>query len=433
MGDVVEAHTDPKGSGRDWWRPVSRRGWRNLAYRLARFEGLLWIASIFIVLGIGIALSWWFWDDLRGGGQDSLSTTVRNVALVVGGVVALFVALWRSRVAERQAAASQDQSEAAQRQANTAQQGLLNERYQRATEMLGSEVLSVRLGGITALQRLAQEHPQEFHTQVMQLFCAFARNPTGSEEKRGPRYRVFYPEEPRDIPLLREDVQAVLSAIGSRGEDGMRLEMAASFTLDLYGVDIGGASLAGANLSGADLQRANLVHAGFQSATLSGADLQGANLHRAFLSDANLSRAKLGGANLSWAIAMHGEMEGANLAGANLSKANFTWANLSGVNFGHADLSAARLDFANLSGARFGKATRTTLSSPPVSEEVVARLTQSQLDEAVSDPGNPPEFEAGVVDIETDEPLVWRGRPIAPESRIELQRAMADRGWDWAS
>ena len=297
--------------------------------------------------------------------------------------------------------------------------------------MLGSEVLSVRLGGIYALQRLAQEHPQEFHVQVMQLFCAFARNPTGSEEKRGPRYGVFYREEPREIPLLREDVQAVLSAIGNRGDDGMRLERAAGFTLDLYGVDIGGVSLAHANLSGADLQRANLVHAGFQSVTLSGADLRGANLHRAFLSGANLSRARLGGANLSWVTAIDGEMEGADLAGANLCEATLTWANLSGANFGHADLSRARLDFANLSGAGFGKARRTTFSSPPVREEVVARLTQSQLDEAIADPGNAPKIEAGVVDIETNEPLVWRGRSIAPESRSVVQSAMADRGWDW--
>ena len=61
----------------------------------------------------------------------------------------------------------------AERQADTARLSLLNERYLKGAEMLGSEVLSVRLGGIYALQRLAEEHPGHYHLQVMNLFCAF--------------------------------------------------------------------------------------------------------------------------------------------------------------------------------------------------------------------------------------------------------------------
>ena len=52
---------------------------------------------------------------------------------------------------------------------------MLNERYQQGAEMLGSDVLAVRLGGIYALQRLAGEHPQQSHIQIMQAFCAFIR------------------------------------------------------------------------------------------------------------------------------------------------------------------------------------------------------------------------------------------------------------------
>ena len=50
------------------------------------------------------------------------------------------IAIWRSTVAEQQAI--------------TAQSGLFNERYQKGAEMLGSKVLSVRLGGIYALRTL---------------------------------------------------------------------------------------------------------------------------------------------------------------------------------------------------------------------------------------------------------------------------------------
>ena len=85
------------------------------------------------------------------------------MSFVIGGIVALFFALWRGRLAERQA--------------STGQQGLLNERYQKGAEMLGSGVLSVRMGGIYALQRLAEEHPKEYAIQILGLFCAFVRHP----------------------------------------------------------------------------------------------------------------------------------------------------------------------------------------------------------------------------------------------------------------
>ena len=113
-------------------------------------------------------LSWRFWEEL-GDDEESLSTTVRNLGLVIAGAIALPLAIWRSIVA--------------QRQASTAQRDLLNQRYQQGAEMLGSEVLTVRLGGIYALQRLAEEHPKQYHIQIMRLLCAFMRHPiTGERE-----------------------------------------------------------------------------------------------------------------------------------------------------------------------------------------------------------------------------------------------------------
>ena len=69
----------------------------------------------------------------------------------------------------------------------------------------------------------------------------------------------------------------------------------------------------------------------------------------------------------------------------------------------------------NVSGAVFGKGTRTTSSTPPVSEDVFARLTQSQLDAVCADPGNPPKIADGTVDIDSGRPLVWRGNPVRDE------------------
>ena len=102
---------------------------------------LPWVLTIVAIFGIGLVLSWLYWSDLHGV-NDVRSTTIRNLGLVIGGTMAMVLAIWRSIVAERQA--------------ETAQGSLHNERYQKGAEMLGSVVLAVRLGGIYALQRLAQ-------------------------------------------------------------------------------------------------------------------------------------------------------------------------------------------------------------------------------------------------------------------------------------
>ena len=88
--------------------------------------------------------------------QETNSTTLRNIGFVIAGMIAL--SAWRSWVGhsgERSAAQATALTE-------TAQQGLLNDRYQQGAEMLGNDVLSVRLGGIYALQRLAEEHPEQY-------------------------------------------------------------------------------------------------------------------------------------------------------------------------------------------------------------------------------------------------------------------------------
>ena len=146
------------------------------------------------------------WDWLRSGGSgpgEPNGTTLRNIGLLAAGIIALPLALWRSWVADRQA-------KSAEGQLNATQQSLRQERYQRGAEILGNELLSARMGGIYALQRLAVDYPEEYHIQVMELLCAFVRNPTGQQE--GTRL----PPSSGNKPSLREDVQAVMTAIGER-------------------------------------------------------------------------------------------------------------------------------------------------------------------------------------------------------------------------
>ena len=162
---------------------------------------------------------------------DWLSANESGLTVVVI-IIALLVAMWRSWITERQT--------------NTAQKGLQNERYQKGTEMLGSKLLSVRLGGIYALQRLAKEHPEQNHVLIMQLFCAFVRNPTMARKSNDP---------------LGEDIQAVMEAIGDRSKEDIELENKEGFKLDISFANLKRLRLKNVNLSGANLQGANLSEA----------------------------------------------------------------------------------------------------------------------------------------------------------------------------
>ena len=277
--------------------------------------------------------------------------TIRNLGLVIAGLVALYLAIWRGLVA--------------QRQANAAQQSLRNERYQKGAEMLGNEVLSVRLGGIYALQRLAQEYPKEYHVQIMRLFSAFARHPTkddGHEEEVKAKF---------GIPQIREDVLAVVHAIGNRDFENVNLERGEEFQLKLENAYMSFASLDQTTLARAHLGEADLSHSSLMGTDLRGIFAIATNFQSASLSLADLSGSLLISSNLNAAV-----LTGANLSGAWLDNADLTGAVLSGT------------DFSRVHG-----------------------LTQAQLDKAVANPDVPPKLD-GVMDAKTNQQLFWRGAPL---------------------
>ena len=117
-----------------------------------RFFGLLQdlLAPLtFTALVVVLIVSILFWDSWRG--EESGGTAIRNLVLVLAAIIGLPLAIWRSKVAERQA--------------ETAQRGLLNERYQRAAEMLGSDGAAPprSLSRVFMRRVLAYEHQCRTH------------------------------------------------------------------------------------------------------------------------------------------------------------------------------------------------------------------------------------------------------------------------------
>ena len=412
-------------------------------------SGSFWFAlsaALLLVAGVVASVVLWGWLHPEVPTTVSNSETLRNVGLMIGGVLAFVFALWRGWVAERQA--------------GTAQQSLLNERYQKGAEMLGSDVLSVRLGGIYALERLATEHPQQYHVRIMKLLCAFARRPTRDED-----YEIRVAERnanPRKLSSSREDVQAAIDAIGSRDETRVEIEKSQGFELSLIEADLSHTRIKGANLSGAKLHYANLSNTEIATVDLSQAHLQGTVMKKATLNNVDFTDARAQGVDLSGAMVFQNgkplfDLYSANLSPAQLSdgtqsltqlfdvdpsgksiqdakldQVRITTSDLSDTHFLDSNLSRARILKSRLSGA---EVLRTDMSGAILRDtdlsgtyfynphcgtatDLVTGLTQAQLDDACADPDNPPKLD-GVLDAVTGKPLVWRGQPCHKNQELE--------------
>ena len=335
-----------------------------LVQKKRKFLGLLIITALGLV---GLWLVIHYWNSLAATpyGRESYSTTLRNVGLLFGGALALLLAFWRSRVADRQA--------------RTAQVDVLDQRYQKGIEELGNTSPTKRLGGIYELQRLADEYPSQYHVPIMRRFCAALRESndggdTNDESK-------IETEPPHVAPEIGDDVQALIDAVGSRSRAKVDLEGRVGFQLNLSHSDLRNASLSDANLASvpwlglAGFSMMKLIRSGLRT------NLQDAKLCSAKLEFAKLSGADLEGACLCDAWLLRTDLSGANLVDANLHRALFWGPILSGAKFSR-------------NGQRPAKGIR-----------------QSDLDNCVADPTNLPDL-TGVRDAVTNEPLCWSGGPL---------------------
>ena len=215
---------------RRWWAPLS--------------------AIFFVVIGACLTVHYWDWlhVELPNGRQDR-SATIRNVGLVVAAPVALVLAVWRSIIAQEQAGIAQEQVE-------TARRSLRGERFQKAAEMLVSDFLPTRLGGIHGLCQLARDYPKEFHIQVILLLAAFVRYPP-------PEYRR---KDTQVVRTAREDIQEIIFFLGKRSNEGQAEEIAEDSTIDLSTSDLRGILFP----RGSSLQRIRLLHANLTGAYFHG-------------------------------------------------------------------------------------------------------------------------------------------------------------------
>jgi hypothetical protein len=222
------------------------------------------------------------------------------------------------------------------RQVQISREGQITERFTRAVDQIGSKSPDVRIGGIYALQRVANNSAADRAT-IVRVLGAFVRRhapwPVGAPD--GPQHPTVDVDE--NLPWLISrlpDVQTAMEVLARRRGSPLDPRLLLS-RVDLRGLIL--TTVAGPGLTSAIVRRANLARAWLPGVRLDRCDLTGTDLRRANLQDARLSGAVLRGTQLQ-----HAKLDKADLRGADLRGAK---------------LSGARLDGANLTGAREDAAT----------------------------------------------------------------------------
>jgi hypothetical protein len=260
------------------------------------------VAVVVLVLaGMVLAGMWWWVNDLPLDGEKKATAHLdvvkiaSGVALGGGGLFTLYLAARRQRTQEFELAQREDahahvvtvaednrvraERVAAATEADAADRRV-TELYGKSVEQLGSDKAPVRLGGLYALERLAQGNEDQRET-VINVLCAYLRMPfdppddnvraesdRDSEQRMELRARM----EEREV---RRTAQRIL-ADHLRPTDDDTGEPAPTFwswaSLDLTGAVLIDLDLAGCRLSGARFHKATFAgRTSFEGATILGA------------------------------------------------------------------------------------------------------------------------------------------------------------------
>jgi uncharacterized protein YjbI with pentapeptide repeats len=224
-----------------------------------------------------------------------------------------------------------------------------HEQFAKAVEQLGAQRADgsprteARLGGIYALERMANETEREYWP-IMEVLTAYVRDNAAWSSSTARHSSSGAPHRPN------ADIQAVLAVLARR-KVPPHAATREKRLLDLRETDLRGANLSGSRLDGVSLFAAHLERADATRAVLGRSNLREAHLEGATLTEVDLAGASLSRANLEGARLNGANLEGADLSGANLRGADLWEANLKGCNLKDADLRGADLSACVLEAA----------------------------------------------------------------------------------
>jgi hypothetical protein len=225
---------------------MTKRLWHLLGHGLMHFRWpLASLAALAVILACVLVIPQWLVRWELGASARTLTVADKAKAINdvratllqgVGGAVILLGAYFTYR------------------QLQTSREGQVTERFTRAIDQLGHAVLDVRLGGIYALERIANDSPYDRAT-IAEVLTAFVRGHgawTEPADDSAPSLVASIDELP-DLRVRAADVQAAMTVLGRRALPPGKAKPLLLTCVDLRRADLDGANLDGANLGGANI------------------------------------------------------------------------------------------------------------------------------------------------------------------------------------
>lgn len=311
---------------------------------------------------------------------DAENSYRATLAQILGGVaigIGIYYTWRRITIAEEDLKATQENLKVTQENLKVSQKGQITERFTRAIDLLGATdkngnpAIEIRLGGIYALEKIADKS-EEYYWPIVEILTAYVRKNSEVQATERKEFKNISMDtlspikvKTQKIKELPFDILAIVTVINRRKhslDSGENVAIDLSFTNLEYAqfpsVNFNNAYFNGANLTRANLNEAKLSGIIFYDANLSGADFSEADLTKADLSEAISHYTFFHGSNLTdtdltWADLNCAYFIGANLTGANLTGVDFTGATLKESLFVNSILKGANFEEANLENADF--------------------------------------------------------------------------------
>jgi hypothetical protein len=240
------------------------------------------VGSALVVVGGALIVTALVYFYGHGTDQDraklDLVRTAGTLVALIGGFITLLLAALRQRSTEL---TLEHQREVAATAAQDAIEQRITELYSRAVEQLGSDKAPVRLGGLYALERLAQNELPQRQT-IVDVICAYLRMPYTPPEDQSSAANIrteLYSlhEERRQELQVRLAAQRILAA-------HLRSDTTNNFWTDMN-LDLTGAHIHGLF----DLTNCRIRWAQFRGARFTG---NAVFAQAEFTGDANFSEAQ---------------------------------------------------------------------------------------------------------------------------------------------
>jgi uncharacterized protein YjbI with pentapeptide repeats len=220
----------------------------------------------------------------------------------------------------------------------------ITERFSKAVEQLGNEEsITVRLGGIYSLERIAKDSKDD-HWTIMEVLTAFIRENSNRKKEDGQRSVEILSNSQELNFKIPQDIQSAISVIMQRNTENDILNK----TIDLSGANLNGVEFFEVKLDQFKLYHTKLNKAIFYSVIFNNVNLNCSELNQAFFFSSKLIKVWLSNAQLVQSIFVEADLTQADLTKSNLAQANLTKANLTEADLTEADFTEARIIQAKL-------------------------------------------------------------------------------------